>query len=140
MKIREYMSSDVVCANVNDGLRQTFYRMLERRIRHMPVLGHRQELVGVISDRDLRRPDWVDAEENVAHYFVLDNEVKVDEAMSRNVATVSPDDPIQVAVDLLLEHRYGALPVVEGKKRDRVVGIISAIDLIRVLRDKLAGS
>lgn len=138
MQVRDYMSTDVIYANINDGLRQTFYRMLERRIRHMPVLGDREELVGIISDRDLRRPDWVDAEENVAHYFVLDNAVKVDEAMSRGVATVGPDAPILEAVNLLLEHRYGALPVVEGKKRDRVVGMISAIDLMRALRDKLA--
>jgi len=137
MQVREYMSSDVIYANASDGLRQTFYRMLERQIRHMPVLGFKEELVGVVSDRDLRRPDWVDSEENVAHYFVLDNAVKVDEVMSRQVATVRPEDPIRTALKILIGTRYGALPVVEGKKGDRVVGMISALDLLRAFQDQL---
>ena len=58
--------------------------------------------------------------------------------MSRKVATVGPDDPIQDAVDLLIERRYGALPVVEGKKKDRVVGMISAVDLLQAMRDLIS--
>ena len=85
MRVRDYMTADVVYANLDDGLRQTFYRMRERGIRHMPVLGDREELVGIISDRDLRRPDWVDSEENVAHYYILDNASKVGGAMNPRV-------------------------------------------------------
>ena len=84
MDVQEFMSREVVTANLRDGLRQTFYRMRERGVRHMPVLDDHQKLVGIISDRDLRRPDWVDDEENVAHYYILDNDTKVEQAMTRN--------------------------------------------------------
>ena len=127
MKISNYMSTEVVTANLKDGLRQTFYRMRERDIRHMPVLDDDESIVGVISDRDLRRPDWVDDEQNVAHYYLLDNAHKVEDAMTRDPWVVHPGDPIQSAVDLVLKHRIGALPVV-GEER-KLVGMISYWDV-----------
>ncbi len=133
MKVRDYMASEVVTANLRDGLRQTFYRMRERGIRHMPVVGDDEAIVGVISDRDLRRPDWVDDEENVAHYYLLDNAHHVEDAMTRDPWVVHADDPLQDAVTLVLKHRIGALPVVgEGQK---VVGMISAVDLLRAFAE-----
>ena len=133
MKIGDYMSTEVVTANLKDGLRQTFYRMRERGIRHMPVLGDGESLVGVISDRDLRRPDWVDDEENVAHYYLLDNAHKVEDAMTRDPWVVRPDDPIQEAVGLVLKHRIGVLPVVGAQRK--LVGMISAVDMLRAFHD-----
>jgi acetoin utilization protein AcuB len=136
MRVREYMTSKVVYANLTDGLRQTFYRMREHGIRHMPVLGDREQLVGLISDRDLRRPDWVDTEENVAHYYILDNKKKVEGAMSINVMTVKAEDPVEIALDILLQRRYGALPVVDDA--GALVGMLSAVDLLRAFRDSLS--
>ncbi len=133
MKVSEYMSTNVVTANLRDGLRQTFYRMRERDIRHMPVLGDDERLVGIISDRDLRHPDWVDDEENCAHYYLLDNAHKVESTMSKGPATVAPDDNLQRAVELVLDHKYGAVPVVDADQK--LVGIISAIDLLRAFHD-----
>lgn len=133
MKVRDYMTQDVVTANLADGLRQTFYRMRERDIHHMPVLGDGGELAGIISDRDLRRPDWVDDEENVAHYYLLDNAHKVADTMTKGPAVVSPDDEIQRAVDVMLKKRIGALPVVTNN--GQLVGIISAVDMLRAFHD-----
>ncbi len=133
MKVRDYMSDEVVTANLRDGLRQTFYRMRERGIRHMPVLGEDEAIVGVISDRDLRRPDWVDDEENVAHYYLLDNAHTVEHAMTSDPWVVYADDPLQEAVALLVKHRIGSLPVVDEGRR--VVGVISAVDLLRAFQE-----
>lgn len=134
-KIREYMSTEVITANLRDGLRQTFFRMRERDIRHMPVIGDEGELVGIISDRDLRQPDWVATEENVAQYYRLDNAYNVEVAMSANPVTITADDDIVAAADAMIEGRYGALPVVDKSDGNRVVGIISATDLLRALRE-----
>ncbi|MDP6981213.1 MAG: CBS domain-containing protein [Myxococcota bacterium] len=133
MKVSEYMSTDVVTANLRDGLRQTFYRMRERDIRHMPVIGDDERVVGIISDRDLRHPDWVDDEENCAHYYLLDNAHKVERTMSGNPVTVSPDENLQKAVEVILDHKYGALPVVDNDQK--LVGMISAMDLLRAFHD-----
>lgn len=135
MKISDYMSSTVVTANLRDGLHQTFHRMLERNVRHMPVLGPNEALVGIISERDIRRPSFVDDSDTVGHYYVLDNNVKVEEAMTPKPLTVRPDQPITDALTLFVEKKFGALPVVD--ESGKLVGILSAIDLLRAFRDSL---
>jgi acetoin utilization protein AcuB len=136
MQVFEYMSRDVVTANLRDGMRQTFYRMRERGVRHMPVLDEHEKLVGIISDRDLRRPDWVDTEENVAHYYLLDNQKQVEQAMTSNPMVVQPEDEIQEALGLFARYRFGALPVVDDQQN--LVGILSVYDVLRAFEDQLA--
>ena len=136
MQVYEYMSRDVVTANLRDGLRQTFYRMRERNVRHMPVLDDREKLVGIISDRDLRRPDWVDTEENIAHYYLLDNQKHVEQAMTASPVVIRREDEIQDAVALFSQHRFGALPVVDDDHN--LVGILSVYDVLRAFQDVLA--
>ena len=57
LKVSNFMTSKFLFAQPDDGIRQTFFRMRENEIRHMPVLDDERRLVGIISDRDLRRPD-----------------------------------------------------------------------------------
>jgi acetoin utilization protein AcuB len=130
------MSRTVIHANLQDGLRQTFLRMRERRIRHMPVLDASERLVGIISDRDLRRPDWADEGPNVGHYYLLDNSRKVEDAMTVDPIVVSPDDSVAHAVDLLARYGFGALPVVTAQLK--VVGMVSSMDLLRAFQDSLS--
>lgn len=137
MRIADYMTRDVITANLRDGLRQTFYRMRERRIRHMPVLGEGGKLAGIVSDRDLRRPDWVEDGPNVTHAFVLDNHTKVEQAMVAAPSTGHPDDPISKALSVVVERKYGALPVLDDD--GKLVGILTTIDLLRAYRDHLRG-
>ena len=132
MLVRQYMSTDVVYANPLDGLHQTLLRMREHDIRHMPVLGDGGKLVGIISERDLRRPDFVDPDSNHARAFILDNHTSVSQAMSPAPTTIGPDDKVISALDLFITRHYGALPVMEG---DKCVGVLSSIDLLRAFRD-----
>jgi acetoin utilization protein AcuB len=89
--------------------------MLSGHFRAMPVLSA-GKLAGIITDRDLRR-----------HEGYLDHtEVRL--AMTTEVDTVTPSTPIHDAAKTLLEHKIGALPVVEG---ERLVGIISTSDVLR---------
>lgn len=134
MLIRDVMTPLAITANLRDGLRQTLDRMHERGIRHMPVLGEDGRLAGMISDRDVRRPDTVD-EAGVARPFVLDNHVKVEDAMTAEPDTVRGDDHLLAAVDLMVRSKYGAIPVVDGERR--VVGVVSTIDALTVLRNLL---
>lgn len=135
MQVRDYMTADVVTANLKDGLHQTLTRMRERRVRHMPVLDEHGNLAGLVSDRDIRRPDFVDPEPDQVRPFVLDNHATVFDAMSKNVSTIGPDEPVSAVLGVFIERHYGALPVVEDGK---VVGILSVIDVLRAFRDHLS--
>lgn len=137
MLVKDYMTTAVITASPRDGLHQTFTRMRERNVRHMPVLGDGEELVGLISERDVRRPAGTDLP-NVARYFALDNRTRVEEVMTKSVVTVRPDDAVRVALRQFVDTRYGALPVVGAD--GAVVGIISTLDVLRAFQDSLAGA
>lgn len=132
MLVKDFMTTAVITANLRDGLHQTFHRMLERDVRHMPVLGEDGKLVGIISERDLRRPDFVDDDPNTVHYYVLDNSLHVESAMRPSPVTVKADDNMTKAVDLFVQHKIGAVPVVDDG--GLVVGILSAVDALRAFR------
>lgn len=134
MRVSDYMTRKVLTAAPDDGVRETFFRMRESRIRHLPVLDGAQ-LVGIISDRDLRRPDWVDEAPDLSYDYQLDDNLSVGDLMNRNPITVHTYDDIAKACGLIVQHGFGALPVLD--KGDHLVGIISKADLVRALAQLL---
>ncbi|HVB81436.1 MAG TPA: universal stress protein [Candidatus Binataceae bacterium] len=113
--VAKWMTPHPITAEPAEKLSAVHAKMLSGHFRTMPVLSG-GKLVGVITDRDLRR-----------HEGYLDHtEVRL--AMSAEVATTTRSTPIHEAAQSLLEHKIGALPVVEG---ERLVGIISTSDVLR---------
>jgi len=123
MQIVNWMSRLPVCVAPDDTLAKARTLMDHGRFRRLPVvLG--DKLVGIITDRDLRQ-----------HSGLLDS-IKVNAAMTANPVTVSPRDSAEEAAELMLQHKVGGLPVVDNGK---VVGIVSATDLIRALLNVIQG-
>lgn len=137
MRISKYMTDKLITARPTDGSRTTFFRMREHDIRHMPVVDDERGLVGIISDRDLRRPNWVDQAPDLAFDYTLDDEVLIGDLMTPGVITVNTYDTLHKAVKLFLEHRFGCLPVLD--KNQALVGIVSPLDLLRAF-DELEAS
>jgi CBS domain-containing protein len=78
------------------------------------------EVVGVMSSRDA----------GGRMGFVLRQQSRVADLMTRTVATVSPDTTIRRVANLMQGHSIGCLPVVDG---GRVVGILTVSDLLQLL-------
>lgn len=133
MKVSKYMTNKVIAARPEDGIREAFFLMRREGVRHLPVVDVDGQLLGIISDRDLRRPDWVDETPDLSHLYNLDDSIEVQDLMKRNVIVVHTYDTIRKATRLLLEHHFGALPVLD--KEQKIVGMLSAIDLLRALED-----
>lgn len=104
-------------------------------MRHLPVVDESGKLVGIISDRDLRRPDWVDEAPDLSHIYNLDDSMEVRDLMTSQVHVVHTYDKIRKAVKILLEHRFGAVPVLD--KDGSLVGMLSAVDLLGALEELL---
>ena len=107
-----------------------------RGIRHLPVVDDERKVIGVLSDRDVR------AALGDPRRFLADpaarersRQTSVASAMSKPAITVHADEPITTAVDQLLHHRVGALPVVDDL--GRILGMLSYLDFIQILRDRL---
>src|SRR5262249_38246723 len=104
---------------------------------HLPVVeGGR--LAGIITDRDVRTtlPSPATSLAVGELRYLLDR-LLVERVMTRSVITIGPDAPIGNAVELILAHRIGALPVMED---GRLVGIIPETDLLRAFATTLTAS
>ncbi len=120
MLVKEIMHPDPITVLPNAKLSEAYHLMNEKNIRHLPVLKE-NKLIGIITDRDLRLATSKLAE----HPF--DPSAEVEEVMSRPVQTVSANDPIETALQLMRELKIGCLPVLE---EGELVGIVTGADIL----------
>jgi acetoin utilization protein AcuB len=129
------MSTQVLSIPPSMGIREAFFKMKENSIRHLPIVDENNTLIGIISDRELRRPNWVDEAQDIAHVYYLDNAMLVSDVMITKIHVVHTYDTLNKAVSLLLDNHIGAAPVLD--KSGNLVGMLSAIDLLRALKDSI---
>jgi acetoin utilization protein AcuB len=134
MKVSKYMTTKLITATPKMSVKDAFLVMRTYRVRHLPVVED-SKLVGIISDRDLRRPKWADALDDWTMYYQIDDDTTVRDVMTTNPEVVRTYEKIGRAVKILREQRYGALPVLN--KQGDLVGIISAHDLLGALEEFL---
>ena len=136
MNTRDLMTPSPTMVSPQATVAEVWDLMRELEIRHMPVV-EKGALVGMVSDRDLARLDLtrVLAVEGAA---ALRKELAtpIADIMSSDVIVAEPETDLGDVLDLLIEHKVGALPVVEPDSRE-IVGILSYIDVLRGLRDML---
>ena len=135
IKVSNYMSPRVLSIPPTMGIREAFFKMKENAIRHLPIVDENKTLIGIISDRELRRPNWVDEAQDISHVYYLDNSMLVSDVMITNVHVVHTYDTLNKAVSLLLDNHIGAAPVLD--KTGTLVGMLSSIDLLRALKDSI---
>jgi len=130
LTVQEIMSRPVVTVSMDATLSEV-QRIFERERFHHVVVVDGGCAVGVISDRDLlkRLSPFVGSELNERRQDENTLNLKAHQIMSRHPITVSPEDEVRRAVDMILEHRIRSLPVVD--ERDRPVGIVSWKDILR---------
>ena len=140
VRVRDWMTGDPVTVRGGSSALEAFDLMVDRGIRHLPVLGHEGRLVGILSIDDLRGalPFDVSLKRSlgpVERYQALD--WSVDDAMTWVPQTVQPDTPLAEAAGCLADNRFGCLPVVD--EGGRLVGILSETDALRALCAELRG-
>ena len=134
MKVSKYMTQKLITATPEMSVKQAFMTMRMHRVRHLPVVDG-DRLVGIISDRDLRRPRWAENIDDWTAYYQVTDDITVSDVMTKNPEVVHTYDKILKAVSVFREQRYGALPVLD--KEQNLVGILSAQDLLLALEEVL---
>lgn len=129
MLIKDWMTKDPVTISEETSMIKAIHIMKERHFRRLPVvtLGR---LVGMVTDRDLKEAAPSKATTLDVHelYYLL-AELQVKEIMSHNPLSVSQDDTVEHAAQVMLDHTISGLPVVDAD--GKVVGIITQSDVFR---------
>ena len=134
MLAKDIMTENPVTATERMSVAEALRLLYELDVRHLPIV-RGSELVGIVSDRDLRR------------FRGIDDEGEMDAAENARSATVgsfmntspvkaNPETSAREVAELLLLHRVGASPVADVDTGD-LLGIVSYVDLLRVLQETL---
>ncbi len=133
MLVETWMSKPVITIDADDSMQNATALLKERHIRILPVMEN-GKLVGIITDRDLKRASASDASTLEIHeLFYLLSKIKVKEIMTKDPITARPDFTLEETSRILLEKKISGVPVVNDE--GQVIGIITRDDLLRVLID-----
>jgi len=124
MIVGNRMTQEPITVDPEDLSIRASLKMQAGGFRRLPVVSD-GKLVGIISERDLR--------EHRGHL----EQIKINGIMTENPITVTPTTTVEEAAQIMLERRVGGLPVVAD---GRVVGIVTASDILRAFLDVMGAS
>lgn len=119
MFVRSWMSSPVITLPAATRAIDALELMQAKKVRRIPVL-EEGRLTGILTLGDLQ------AVLGYQEHSIRRASTLLGDLMTREVRTVSPDDPLERAARVMLDHDVSGLPVMEG---DRVAGIITESDI-----------
>jgi acetoin utilization protein AcuB len=121
MLVREWMTAPAIGISPTTEAVAALERMIELKLRRLPVEVD-GKLVGIVTRGDLEaKLGW-----DRLTWRRLGR--RVEDAMTPNPFAVAPEDRLEKAVELMLQHRIGGIPVVEN---GRIVGILTESDVFR---------
>jgi CBS domain-containing protein len=136
MQPAELMTKDPASVTELTTVSEAIALLYELDIRHLPVV-RGGDLVGILSDRGFRRFRETPSDDVLAESV---NEPREDPTvstlMNTNPAQVDPETEAGELVEPMRLHKVGALPVVDSEA-NQLIGIVSYIDLMRLLQDTL---
>jgi CBS domain-containing protein len=143
MKASEVMTLRVATIRPEETVREAARTMLRFGISGLPVVDAAGRLVGIVTEGDFlrrseigterRHPRWLEfllGPGRLANEYVHSHGRKVEEVMTPNVVTVSPDTQLQGVVRIMERRHIKRVPVVSDGK---IVGIISRANLVQAL-------
>jgi acetoin utilization protein AcuB len=131
--VSDYMTPNPIVIEPEEPLMRALEIVRLRGIRRLPVTVAGM-LVGLVTEGDLKRAEPSTLTDTEADFNRVMEETAVTRIMIQNPLTTTAETPLLEAAEILLNTKYGALPVVES---GRVVGILTDNDLIRALVDSL---
>jgi acetoin utilization protein AcuB len=132
MLVKGWMTTDVVTVDEEASMMKASIIMKEKKIRCLPVVNKKGELVGIVSDRDLK--DAAPSKATTLDVYELNyllSSIKIKDLMTTNLAYVRPDETVEFAAILMLENKISSLPVINNK--GKLIGIVTQTDIFKVL-------
>ncbi len=123
------MSSPVFTLYKEDSLLDVRKLMEFAKIRHIPVVDEDETFLGLITHRDLLAYTISTfADINKDEQDSIDSDMSVAEIMQTDVHCITIDTSLKIAAKILVEHKYGCLPILRDNK---LIGIITEADFLK---------
>jgi acetoin utilization protein AcuB len=117
MKVKNWIHKQPITVNRMALLQEAVHLMKQHNIRHLPVVDDDDDLVGFVTESDLRQFSFPSMIE----------EIPVHQVMVTNPRTINANDSIEEAARIIHDKKIGGLPVLDN---GRLVGVITASDLL----------
>jgi CBS domain-containing membrane protein len=133
LRVRDLMTPDVHVVRPDDSIGTLRDLMSEKHIRHVPVVDEDGGIVGLVSERDLlRRAAGLEGDVPLSVSRDVSATFRVNEVMTWNVETIEADDDAAAAAAVMLENKYGCLPVLD---QGMLAGILTEADFVRYVAE-----
>ena len=123
-RVEDYMTKEVVYANLTESLQSAAAKMAERDIGSIVIIQEGKP-IGIVTERDFVR--------RVAALGKDSRTLTVIDVMSTPLVTVGPECDINTAAKIMTDNNIKRLPVVEG---ERLIGIITSFDIAKVMAEE----
>ena len=131
MLVRNWMSSDVITVDPDASIQEAIKLLKKHDIRMLPVMD-KGELVGIVTDRDLKKASVSeDTSLELLEFLYHISETKIKEIMTKDPITVTFDYTVEETAAVLLTNKISGVPVVSHE--GQVIGVITQTDLFTVL-------
>ncbi len=130
MTVSKNMTINPVTTSPEMGVFEAFELMKSEGVQRLPVLDSKGNLVGIISEKNITSAA-ADREVSIVEFALLLSKIKVGDVMTKEVITVSVDDPVEMAARKMSDNDISILPVVDNN--GKLVGVVSRSDLFRLL-------
>jgi acetoin utilization protein AcuB len=131
MLVKNWMSKPAITIDANASMYDAIKLLKDHNIKMLPVK-EKGQLVGIITDRDLKRASASDATTLEIHEMLyLISKIKIKDIMTKIPITVPFDFTIEETAEILLKHNISGVPVVDPY--GDIVGVITKNDLFRIL-------
>ncbi|MBF0289321.1 MAG: CBS domain-containing protein [SAR324 cluster bacterium] len=129
------MQKDPIVLKQGQTLKDASRLIKMRNVRHLPVVDDNNRLIGIVTDRDVKKASASGATTlDIHELFYLMDKVSVEDIMTRRVYSVHPSMPLEQAAKVLHDRKFGCLPVVDNQK---LVGILTTTDVMQFLMDAM---
>ena len=137
--VHQIMTTDVITIHPEAAVNEAAAIMRDLELRRMPVIDEQAQLIGIVTDSDLREAESVAQASNSFDPNAEAAWLTVADVMSRDVVTICPDATVGQLARLLMQHKIGGVPVVERDDSatlpPRLVGIITETDIFRMIAE-----
>ena len=138
------MARNLVTMTANQTLAEAIETLQEHELRHVPIVDEENQLVGLLSDRDILRNLPYLSRSKIKNSTKFREDLfriegsravlnqQIENVMTKKLWTIEAHCPLIEAALILMKKKIGVLPIVDSERK--LQGIISVMDLLKVVR------